>query len=123
MDQQDPKQHLHCLQTLQLEPWQGIPELSWHRAAVSSGLLMRRAYEQSPELERRRSKSIAHGQDENKTRIEVECGVSRTFKQAMASSQAQHWAAAAAEEILTLIANGTWELVELPPGEKAIPSG
>ncbi|KAJ2923688.1 hypothetical protein H1R20_g13408, partial [Candolleomyces eurysporus] len=35
----------------------------------------------------------------------------------------QHWEAAAAEEILTLIANGTWELVELPPGEKAIPSG
>ena len=41
----------------------------------------------------------------------------------MASPQAQHWEAAAADEILTLIANGTWELVELPPGEKAIPSG
>ncbi|KAJ2921830.1 hypothetical protein H1R20_g15268, partial [Candolleomyces eurysporus] len=34
----------------------------------------------------------------------------------------QHWEAAT-EEILTLIANGTWELVELPPGEKTIPSG
>ncbi|RXW14342.1 hypothetical protein EST38_g11515 [Candolleomyces aberdarensis] len=50
-------------------------------------------------------------------------GDPRTFKQAMASPQAQHWEAAAADEILTLIANGTWELVELPPGEKAIPSG
>ncbi|RXW13926.1 hypothetical protein EST38_g11930 [Candolleomyces aberdarensis] len=45
-------------------------------------------------------------------------GDPRTFKQAMASPQAQHWQAAAADEILTLIANGTWELVELPPGEK-----
>ncbi|RXW14701.1 hypothetical protein EST38_g11151 [Candolleomyces aberdarensis] len=35
----------------------------------------------------------------------------------MASPQAQHWEAAAADEILTLIANGTWELVELPPRE------
>ncbi|RXW14728.1 hypothetical protein EST38_g11126 [Candolleomyces aberdarensis] len=50
-------------------------------------------------------------------------GDPRTFKQAMASPQAQHWEAAAADEILTLIANGTWELVELPPREKAIPSG
>ncbi|RXW16552.1 hypothetical protein EST38_g9289, partial [Candolleomyces aberdarensis] len=50
-------------------------------------------------------------------------GDPRTFKQAMASPQAQHWEAAAADEILTLIANGTWELVELPPGAKAIPSG
>ncbi|KAJ2936411.1 hypothetical protein H1R20_g683, partial [Candolleomyces eurysporus] len=50
-------------------------------------------------------------------------GDPRTFKQAMALAQAQHWEAAAADEILTLIANGTWELVELPPGEKAIPSG
>ncbi|RXW12077.1 hypothetical protein EST38_g13777, partial [Candolleomyces aberdarensis] len=45
-------------------------------------------------------------------------GDPRTFKQAMASPQAQHWEAAAADEILTLIANGTWELVELPPGIK-----
>jgi hypothetical protein len=50
-------------------------------------------------------------------------GDPRTFKQAMASPPAQHWEAAVADEILMLIANGTWELVELPPGENAIPSG
>ena len=72
MDQQDPKQHLHCLQTLQLELWQLIPEPSWHHAAVSSALLMQHACKRFPGHEQRLSKSIAHGQDENRTRIGVE---------------------------------------------------
>jgi hypothetical protein len=40
----------------------------------------------------------------------------------MSRPDAQHWEAAAAEEVLTLVANGTWEIVDLPPGAKAIPS-
>ena len=46
-----------------------------------------------------------------------------TYREALARPDAQHWEAAACEEVLTLTGNGTWELVELPPGAKAIPSG
>ena len=50
-------------------------------------------------------------------------GDPRTYREALARPDAQHWEAAACEEVLTLTGNGTWELVELPPGAKAIPSG
>ena len=50
-------------------------------------------------------------------------GDPRTYREALARPDSQHWEAAACEEILTLTGNGTWELVELPPGAKAIPSG
>lgn len=49
-------------------------------------------------------------------------GDPRTFQEAMSRPDAAHWMEAATEEITTLVGNGTWELVELPPGKKAIPS-
>jgi hypothetical protein len=47
----------------------------------------------------------------------------RTFKQAMACPDAHRWQEAAVDEVNTLVANGTWEIVNLPPGKKAIGSG
>lgn len=45
-----------------------------------------------------------------------------TFKQAMASEQAEQWGMAMDEEFASLLANGTWEVVPLPPGKAAIPT-
>jgi hypothetical protein len=47
----------------------------------------------------------------------------RTFKQAMHGDQSDRWREAATLEYNTLIQNGTWEIVDLPYGEKAIGSG
>ena len=47
----------------------------------------------------------------------------RTFKQAMHGHQSDRWREAATLEYNTLIENGTWEIVDLPYGEKAIGSG
>ena len=47
----------------------------------------------------------------------------RTFAQASKSPDAPQWIKAAQEEINSLYANGTWEVVKLPPGKKAIGSG
>lgn len=46
----------------------------------------------------------------------------RTFAEAMTRPDAKLWWDAAAEEIASLEANGTWELVQLPVGKKAIGS-
>jgi hypothetical protein len=43
-----------------------------------------------------------------------------SFKQAMACPDAHRWQEAAVDEVNTLVANGTWEIVNLPPGKKAI---
>jgi hypothetical protein len=47
----------------------------------------------------------------------------RTYKQAMNSPDMLHWKKAMLEEINALLQNGTWEIVRLPEGEKAIGSG
>lgn len=47
----------------------------------------------------------------------------RNFKQAMSCPDAQQWQAACNEEIVSLIANHTWDAVPLPPGKKAIGCG
>jgi hypothetical protein len=47
----------------------------------------------------------------------------KTFKEATSCPDAALWKQAAIEEINSLIANGTWEIVRLPPGKKAIDSG
>ena len=39
-----------------------------------------------------------------------------TFKNAMASPEAKHWKAAVKSEMDSIVSNGTWELVDLPPG-------
>ena len=50
-------------------------------------------------------------------------GDPRTWREAMARSDAEQCDASVRDEIHTLIGNGTWEIVELPPRAKAIPSG
>jgi hypothetical protein len=47
----------------------------------------------------------------------------RTFKQAMHCPQSDRWRDAALLEYNTLVENGTWEIVDLPEGQKAIGSG
>ncbi|GBE78927.1 predicted protein [Sparassis crispa] len=47
----------------------------------------------------------------------------RTYKQAMGSPDADKWQQAANEEIMSLMANNTWDIVPLPPGKRAIGSG
>ncbi|KJA25415.1 hypothetical protein HYPSUDRAFT_199931 [Hypholoma sublateritium FD-334 SS-4] len=44
------------------------------------------------------------------------------FKQAMQADDSEHWKEATLAEYNTLLQNGTWELVDLPPGQKAIGS-
>jgi len=44
----------------------------------------------------------------------------RNFKEAMKSADADKWSEAAKAEYFTLSGNHTWELVDLPPGAKAI---
>ncbi|KAL8088682.1 hypothetical protein AgCh_038452 [Apium graveolens] len=39
-----------------------------------------------------------------------------TFRQAKDSSESRHWKGAVKSEIDSIISNGTWELVDLPPG-------
>ena len=46
----------------------------------------------------------------------------RSWKEAMSRPDSDKWAEAAQAEMDALIANGTWELVELPPGRKQIGS-
>ena len=46
----------------------------------------------------------------------------RSFADAMRRPDADQWLEAAQHEIQALLDNGTWELVELPPGRKAIGS-
>ena len=47
----------------------------------------------------------------------------KSFKEAMASNEAQLWKTAADEEISSHSLNNTWTLVRLPPGRECIPSG
>ena len=44
----------------------------------------------------------------------------RTYSQAMKGPDAEHWKRAAIEEINAHLQNGTWKIVRLPPGKKAI---
>jgi hypothetical protein len=49
-------------------------------------------------------------------------GDPETFAQAMRRPDADHWFKAAEDEMQSLLENGTWELVKLPPGRQAIGS-
>ena len=44
----------------------------------------------------------------------------QTFKEAMKSSEAQYWKEAANSEVESILNNHTWELVDLPPGNKSL---
>ena len=45
-----------------------------------------------------------------------------TFKEAMGAADAEEWTEACQYEMDALWKNDTWELVELPPGRKAVKS-
>ena len=47
----------------------------------------------------------------------------RNYKEAMNSPDILHWKQAMLDEINALVSNGTWDIVRLPEGEKAIGSG
>ena len=47
----------------------------------------------------------------------------RSYKAAMSSPDAVRWRTACNDELLSLMSNNTWELVELPLGKRAINSG
>jgi transposase InsO family protein len=47
----------------------------------------------------------------------------RTYKLAMGGEHSERWREATTKEYNTLVENGTWEIVDLPEGEKAIGSG
>ena len=47
----------------------------------------------------------------------------RTYKQALGTAQATQWHEAATQEYNSLVENGTWDIVDLPEGKKAIGSG
>ena len=44
----------------------------------------------------------------------------QTFKEAMKSSKAQYWKEAVNSEVESILNNHTWELVDLPPGNKPL---
>ncbi|KAK3016562.1 hypothetical protein RJ639_005823 [Escallonia herrerae] len=44
----------------------------------------------------------------------------RTYSEAMSSSEAPHWREAVNNEIESIMQNHTWELVDLPPGNKPL---
>ena len=44
----------------------------------------------------------------------------QTFKEAMKSSEAQYWKEAVNSEVESILNNHTWELVDLPPGNKPL---
>ena len=47
----------------------------------------------------------------------------RSYKEAMRSPDALRWEEATQQEIISLMANGTWEIVDLPPDVKPLHSG
>jgi hypothetical protein len=44
----------------------------------------------------------------------------RSFAEAINGPYERQWREAALEEIITHISNGTWTVMKLPPGQKAI---
>jgi hypothetical protein len=46
--------------------------------------------------------------------------VPKSFEEAMASSEAEHWLEACTAELSSLASNDTYELVDLPPGRRAV---
>ena len=46
----------------------------------------------------------------------------QSFKEALNSAEADQWGQAMVEEITAHLSNGTWEVVDLPPGRVAIGS-
>lgn len=75
--------------------------------------------EENPRRSKRQRISTSFGPDFLTFLLENE---PRTFKEAMSSSEAQYWKEAVNSEIESILSNHTWELVDLPPGNKTLGS-
>lgn len=58
----------------------------------------------------------------NAVEVQNHIGDPETMTEAMASENAVNWREAMQTEMRSLAENGTWDLVDLPPGRKAIPN-
>ena len=75
--------------------------------------------EENPRRSKREKTSASFGPDFITFLLENE---PLTFKEAMTSSEAQYWKEAVNSEIESIMNNHTWELVDLPPGNKPLGS-
>ena len=75
--------------------------------------------EESPRCSKRQKTSTSFGPDFLTFLVENE---PQTFKEAMSSSEAHYWKEAINSEIESILNNHTWELVDLPPGNKPLGS-
>ena len=75
--------------------------------------------EESPRRSKRQKTSTSFGSDFVTFLLESE---PQTFKEAMLSSDSTSWKEAVNSEIESILSNHTWELVDLPPGNKPLGS-
>ncbi|XP_070029692.1 uncharacterized protein [Nicotiana sylvestris] len=75
--------------------------------------------EENPRRSKRQWTSTSFGPDFLTFLLENE---RRTFKEAMSSSKAQYWKEVVNSEIESILSNHTWELVDLPSGNKTLGS-
>ena len=73
--------------------------------------------EESPRCSKRQKTSTSFGSDFVKFLLESE---PQTFNEAMLSSDSTSWKEAVNSEIESILGNQTWELVDLPPGNKPL---
>ena len=75
--------------------------------------------EESVELRRSKRPRIAKDLGSDFITYQIE-GDPSSFRDAMASPEAKYWKDAIKSEIDSILSNGTWELVDLPPGSTTI---
>ena len=74
---------------------------------------------EEPRRSTRQRKSVSFGPDFVALLLENE---PQTFKAAMSSSESTYWKEAVNSEIESILSNHTWELTDLPPGNKPLGS-
>ena len=74
---------------------------------------------EEPRRSTRQRKFVSFGPDFVALLLENE---PQTFKAAMSSSESTYWKEAINSEIESILSNHTWELTDLPPGNKPLGS-